>query len=869
MTVPLRDPTRLLFLDRLTGLYNWWFMAQYLRERFKWLASEKIPLSVLLVDLDNFKAINETHGRLAGDVVLRQVALLLEEGRRKGGFAIRYAGDQYFVFLEGANRDRAMAVAEEIRARIGAAPIVVPHAPGGIPTKASLGVATFPDEVQTASGLIEKARHALARAKRLGKNCTSQDTGERLPTDKEALAQLHRPRLLGREKELDLCRSLFEGAASGRSRFILVQGEHGLGKSRFLAELPALARSVGLKSIQGGCLPHTRAVPYSTLGPLLQEYFDRSPELIAPAAGRLSGPKLVAAGSVLPFLSPSKGAVEEIPAPERRRQLFQAMLDLLCVISEGTPVAIFLENLDWADEASLEVFLHLLSREEGRVIVHATAVVDLPEEDEPHTDVRALRAFLPYFEASSQFRRLALSRLTLGQVGDLAADILRHPAPPLRFQQQLFEVSRGVPLLVEETLKGLITRGVLRQEEKAWNFEQLTPEDFPASADEAIARRLENLDAETLEIVAEASIIGPTVDLPVLAEVLGQDPGETLHLVDRGRSSGVFEPGDPAANPGEIRFSNERLREFVYGGVDPAHRRQTHRKVAQVYEGLAGVGGEEAIGPIAYHFERSDDAGKAGFYREKLRALREWFFSAADVGAPGAGEGGGASGGRTGTDPGSAATGSGDGREAATIKVRILEDSKPLDEGTLPLALSFIKTMALALKNMRVFPEGNQLVREEVAGAASMLLRLLEEREGITLAEHRGTLLASGHPVEGKTLAALVQDLLRFFREHGVRSVTFVRGTIESEIENLLRILSGPPQGIPPEVGAWEKLMRSRDILHIGVLPAIYLASATRGAGRAGEETILDDEAMRLAAEAFRSLAGAVDNLRLYPPRTS
>ena len=50
MTAVFRDPRRLVFLDRLTQLYNWWFMAQYLRERFGWLAAQKVPLSVILLD---------------------------------------------------------------------------------------------------------------------------------------------------------------------------------------------------------------------------------------------------------------------------------------------------------------------------------------------------------------------------------------------------------------------------------------------------------------------------------------------------------------------------------------------------------------------------------------------------------------------------------------------------------------------------------------------------------------------------------------------------------------------------------------------------------------------------------------------------
>ncbi len=855
MTTAFRDPSRLIFLDRLTQLYNWWFMAKYLKERVGWLAAQKVPLAVILLDLDDFKQVNETHGRLAGDVVLRQVGELLHEGRRRGGYAIRYAGDEFFVFLEGADGARAMSVAEAIRTRVGAEPIVVPHTASGIPVQASLGVVTFPDEAQTASGLIEKARRALAHAKRLGKNRASRDVDERLPTDKEALRQLHRPRLQGRDKQLDLLKVLFNEAASARNRFVLLEGEHGSGKSRLLSELPGIARSAGLRILQGGCLAQSQTVPYSALSPLIQEYFDRSPELIPSITARLAGPKLAALGSALPFLAPSKGAAEAVSPPERRRQLFHGVLDLLCLISEGTPLLVLLENLDWADEASLEVFLHLLSREDGRVIVCASATTDRRRDPEAGPKGRSLSAFLPYFEASARFTRVTLARLSPIQVGEMASDLLRHPIPA-RFHQQLFQISAGIPLVVEETLKGLITRGVLRQEEGAWNFEQVTPEDFPVSGDEAIARRLDNLDPETLEVISEASVIGPDVDLSVLAEVLGQDPGETLDIVERGRRSGVFDPTDPVADAGDIRFSNARLREIVHDGVEPAHRRETHRKAAQVYEQLAGPEPGEALGPITYHFERSDDTGKAGFYREKLQAFRDWLYSSADVGQAGSGEGAAGKG---------AGTGVGGGREAGTVKVRIAEATEPFDEESWPVAVQFIKTLTLACKNMRVFPEGSQLVRQEVAAAGAALLQLLEGLDTVTLAEDRGALSANAKAVEGKALGALAQDLLRFFKDQGIRSVTFVSGVIEFEVEEIVRILSGPALGIPPELDRWEKLLTSRGLLHVGIFPAIYLATTRQTAEPAGE-TVLDDECMHLSAEVFRSLAGAVDNLRLYPP---
>ena len=134
----IREASRLIFVDELTGLYNRRFMRQYLRDRLARLAQQGTPLAVIMLDVDGFKQINDTCGHLDGDSVLKVLAQLIRDAIPQGGYAIRFAGDEFFVFLEGVDGAAGMRVAEQIRERVSHARFVTDQAPGRVATPVSV-----------------------------------------------------------------------------------------------------------------------------------------------------------------------------------------------------------------------------------------------------------------------------------------------------------------------------------------------------------------------------------------------------------------------------------------------------------------------------------------------------------------------------------------------------------------------------------------------------------------------------------------------------------------------------------------------------------------------------------------------------------
>jgi diguanylate cyclase (GGDEF)-like protein len=159
---------RQALVDGLTGLANRRSAEETLDAELARAERFATPLAIVFADLDDFKAVNDTHGHAAGDAVLRRLADVLRATLREIDLAARWGGEEFALVLPGTDLAGALRVAERVRERL--AEEVVTAADGAeIRVTASLGVAAYPD-LETAAALLEAADAALYEAKRAGKN---------------------------------------------------------------------------------------------------------------------------------------------------------------------------------------------------------------------------------------------------------------------------------------------------------------------------------------------------------------------------------------------------------------------------------------------------------------------------------------------------------------------------------------------------------------------------------------------------------------------------------------------------------------------------------------------------------------------------
>jgi diguanylate cyclase (GGDEF)-like protein len=179
----LKRAEALSVTDDLTQLYNSRYLAQVLRRETKRASRSGHPLSLLFLDLDGFKSINDTYGHLSGSRALVEAAAVIRGSARETDVVARFGGDEFSLVLPDTHGEGALAVAERIRERIAAHAFLT--ADGlDVHLTVSVGVATLPDSAASADDLMRAADGAMYEVKARGKNGIH---AARPPADKQAV----------------------------------------------------------------------------------------------------------------------------------------------------------------------------------------------------------------------------------------------------------------------------------------------------------------------------------------------------------------------------------------------------------------------------------------------------------------------------------------------------------------------------------------------------------------------------------------------------------------------------------------------------------------------------------------------------------
>ena len=148
--------------DTLTKIHNRRFFNYTLNR----MVNENIPFSLILLDLDNFKLLNDTQGHHHGDYVLKVIASILKECTRSYDIVARYGGDEFAVILPHSSKEAGKAIAERIRNNVLVNPKLMPYPYISL----SLGIAAFPIDATNSEEILQKADEAMYKAKNIGKN---------------------------------------------------------------------------------------------------------------------------------------------------------------------------------------------------------------------------------------------------------------------------------------------------------------------------------------------------------------------------------------------------------------------------------------------------------------------------------------------------------------------------------------------------------------------------------------------------------------------------------------------------------------------------------------------------------------------------
>jgi len=391
-------------------------------------------------------------------------------------------------------------------------------------------------------------------------------------------ARLTSNHFVGRTGELAELELALGEAADRQPVLVLIGGDSGVGKTRLVGEFErriAHERALVLRgeSIEQG----DGELPYAPLlGALRPLVRHRHPALDALSAG--SRTQLAA---LLPALGDGHPAPVEQDAMGQLR-LFEALLELLDLLSESTPVALVLEDMHWAD-GSTRTFAQFIARSlrEERVMLLLTY-----RTDELHRR-HALRPLLAELERLERARRIDLAPFDRVELTEALADILGD-APDEQLVARLFGRSEGNPLYIEELLAaGLDGRGAA-----------------PRSLHEAFMLRIERLSADAQRAL-RAIAIGQRLDQATLAAMIDLD-GEPLQAALR---EAIAEQMLVAGDDDQLSFRHALLREVLYDDLLPGERCELHLSLAGALErqGPPVLGELERAATIAHHYAAAGD----------------------------------------------------------------------------------------------------------------------------------------------------------------------------------------------------------------------------------------------------------------------
>jgi diguanylate cyclase (GGDEF)-like protein/PAS domain S-box-containing protein len=154
--------------DSLTNLFNRRYLEETLDRELSRAARENYPVCVIMIDLDHFKRINDTHGHEAGDLVLKAIAEVLSEQSRRGDFACRYGGEEFVITMPNITMDVAYERAEVLRQSLNL--LSVPYEYYNLSVTISMGIACFPESGQTRETILRAADRALYAVKEAGRD---------------------------------------------------------------------------------------------------------------------------------------------------------------------------------------------------------------------------------------------------------------------------------------------------------------------------------------------------------------------------------------------------------------------------------------------------------------------------------------------------------------------------------------------------------------------------------------------------------------------------------------------------------------------------------------------------------------------------
>ncbi|MGD2125998.1 MAG: diguanylate cyclase [Desulfobacteraceae bacterium] len=847
-----KDPSRLIFEDELTGLYNRRFLHNYFQHNVPWDSLETNPVSLIMMDVDYFKNINDTYGHNVGDQALVWVADLLKEVAGDKNLPIRYAGDEFMILMPKAEKQSALKLGESLIRLVHEKGIPLDEGDGEIAITLSIGVASAPHDARGDKALIQKADTALYYAKKAGRDRLA-NAGAIAAQDvfvKTALHQLGKATIAGRKEQLAKVAESLKRFSQKQSQFLIAEGAPGMGKTMFLETVQrSLAQSKSIVQVKVSGQPQELYRPYYLISNIVVSLLQHREDKGEAVFKSLEPEERAYLSQILPQLGETK---EIEPGDEKayREGVFATLIKLIKMVVDSKPTVFLIDDMHLGDQATLLLLRRVVMRKEIPVFVLG-ATSDAPQGLEEGLADTLGRFWAAYGEELN-ITKVSLTALTSSDIVSHLRAIFPRVSLPKGFDRELEQVTQGNPLFLSEIVRKLVLDGKISLSGQQWVIHPLEEGYLPRSLEEIVREKVSVLDEESRQLLDQAAIFGDNVSLSALTGSAETSEAKILEFVDKAISQGILN-SDFQINDETIRFLSRRVQDIAYGAIEKDVREVLHERVGNYQESLYEKDLLTSAATLAYHFKRSANQEKAKSYEQIQAGYNSAVFSAEE-----------------------AIFYTGEGPAEARPK------GAPLDSESLAQIPNVFRTLLLAVRNAMLYPPGSKSIIIANQQVKEALDEILEKNELLTMFQIERSLVVNGQRADVSEFKIFADSFLKFLGRLELKGIAVQRGLTEDELNVLVDALGRTKKEMIEE-GFWQRFIEEKKLTHVDLTQVRYTVSAEgtdaahagmgKGVARAEEiasklaasEQRMDTEELAYVPEFTRFFLNAARSIKLYP----
>jgi PAS domain S-box-containing protein len=443
---------------------------------------------------------------------------------------------------------------------------------------------TAEERYQTAAGIEADLQRCLAAWESYG-GIDRFPLGEHDGSDRLLIPE----RLYGREREIDALIAVFDRVvAQGNTELVLVSGYSGIGKSSVVNELHrALVPARGLFA-SGKFDQYKRDIPYATLGQAFQslvrsllshseEELGRCRDALSEALGP-NGQLIVNLVPELELVIGKQPPVAELPPQDAKNRFQLVFRRFLAVFAQPEhPLALFLDDLQWLDTATLDLLEHLVSHPEVRHLLLVGAFRD----NEVSSSHPLLRTMETIRAVGARVHEIVLAPLALHDVGRLIADALHcEPERARPLAELVQEKTGGNPFFAIQFFIALADEGLLAFDAVTrawqWNIDRIHAKGYTDNVVDLMTGKLKRFSSTTQEVLKELACLGDVAPSATLALVLGKTE-EAIHAA----LWEAVRAGLVSYQESIFRFLHDRIRQAAYTLIPEEHRADVHLRIGR------------------------------------------------------------------------------------------------------------------------------------------------------------------------------------------------------------------------------------------------------------------------------------------------